>query len=171
MNRSSVMSRTFNCSHNGGWPSDLLYSWPVSGIFCSSFLDVVPRQFPVPLKRRINVWFRVEHHPIQEISTLFPVLEQHQSRHTHNRNDVLQHHVHGQAKHLPIQESPKDVHHHGHFQDREQIFCFEPGESDPRPEISVDWRHVQSHWFSPFKSPRLCRGSQRTLPAAIAPTP
>src|SRR6266849_8111029 len=84
MNRSSVMSRPFNCSHNGGWPSDLLYSWPVSGIFCSSVLDVVPRQFPVPLKRRINVWFRVEHHPIQEISTLFPVFEQHQSRHTHN---------------------------------------------------------------------------------------
>src|SRR5437016_3389768 len=145
MNRSSVMSRTFSCSHKGGWPSDLLYSWPVSGIFVSSVLAALPRQFPVSLKRRIDVRFRVEHHPIQEIPTLFTVLEQHQSWYAHSRNDVLQHHVHGQTEHLPIQESPKDVHHHGHCQDRKQVLCLEPGESYPRPEISVDWRHVQSH--------------------------
>src|ERR1700730_4421922 len=145
MNRSSVMSRTFSCSHRGGWPSDLLYSWPVSGIFVPSVLDVLPRQFPVSLKRRIDVRFRVKHHPIQEISTLFAVLEQHQRRYAHNRNDVLQHHVHGQTEHLPIKESPEDIHHDGHCQDREHILCFEPGESYPRPEISVDWRNVQSH--------------------------
>src|SRR5438270_14054551 len=106
--------------------------------------------------------FCVEHHPIQEISTLFAVLEQHQSRHAHNRDDVLQHHIHGQPEHLPIQEPPEDVHHHGHCQDREQVLCFEPGKSHPRPEISVDRRHVQCHCVSFFTSLRRCPASRRT---------
>src|ERR1019366_2274326 len=112
INRSSVRSRTFNCSHSGGWANDFSYCSVVNGIANSLVLDVFANQFPVPLQRRVNVRLGVEQHPVQQIPTLLAVLEEHQSRHTQDGHQVLQHHIHRQAEHLAVQEPAADVHHH-----------------------------------------------------------
>src|SRR5262249_10675872 len=98
----------------------------------------------------------VEPYPVQQIPLLLSVLEQHQSRHARNRDDILEHHVHGQAKHLPVEESAKDIHHHCHRQDGEEVLCFESGERYPRPEVSIDWRNIQRHgFFSAYVTPAV----------------
>src|SRR5271166_5605738 len=148
ISRSSVRSRTFSCSHSGGWANDLWYCSVVNGIANSLVLDVFPSYFPVSLQRRVNVRLGMEHHPVQQVPTLFAVLEEHQRRHAQDRHQVLQHHVHWQAEHLSVQEPAADVHHDRHRENGEQVFSFESEEGDSGSQVPVYRCHIERHCFS-----------------------
>src|SRR5208283_1644129 len=151
--RSSVRSRTFNCSHSGGWASDFWYCSIVNGIVSSLVLDVFAIQFPVPLQRGVNVRLGVEQHPVQQITTLLAVLEEHQRRHAQDRHQVLQHHVHRQAEHLAVQEPAADVHHDRHREDGEQVLSFESEEGDPGSQVPVYRRYIERHCCCSYLTP------------------
>jgi len=92
------------------------------------------------------MWFSVEQHPVQQVTALFAVLEEHQRRHTHDGHEILEHHVHGQAEHLTVQKPAEDVHHDCDCQDGEEVFRFEPKECDPGPQVSVDRCDIECHF-------------------------
>src|SRR5271157_5130824 len=148
INRSSVRSRTFNCSHSGGWANDFSYFSVVNGIANSLLLDVFPSYFPVSLQRRVNVRLGMEHHPVQQVPTLFAVLEEHQCRHAEDRHQVLQHHVHRQSEHLAIQEPAADVHHNRHCEDGKKVLRFESEEGDSGSQVPVYRCHIERHCSS-----------------------
>src|SRR5208337_2156841 len=148
INRSSVRSRTFNCSHSGGWANDFSYFSVVNGIANSLVLDVFPSYFPVSLQRRVNVRLGMKQHPVEQIPPLLAVLEEHQRRHAQDRYQVLQHHVHWQAEHLPVQEPATDVHHNRDREDGKQVLGFESEEGDSGSQVSIDRCHIERHCFS-----------------------
>jgi hypothetical protein len=67
----------------------------------------------------------MEHQPIEQIPSLFPVLEQHQGEDAQQWDQVLHDHVHRQAKHLPFQEPAEYVRDHGQRQDGNQVLGLE----------------------------------------------
>jgi hypothetical protein len=74
----------------------------------------------------------MEHYPIEQIPSLFPVLEQHQARDAQQRDQVLHDHVHRQAKHLAFQESAEYVSDHGQRQYGKQVLGLESEERNSR---------------------------------------
>src|SRR5208337_1083996 len=148
INRSSVRSRTFNCSHSGGWANDFSYFSVVNGIANSLVLDVFPSYFPVSLQRRVNVRLGMKQHPVEQIPPLLAVLEEHQRRHAQDRHQILQHHVHWQAEHLAVQEPAADVHHNRHCEDGKQVFSFESEEGDSGSQVPVYRCQIEGHCLS-----------------------
>src|SRR5208337_2935278 len=153
INRSSVRSRTFNCSHSGGWANDFSYFSVVNGIANSLVLDVFPSYFPVSLQRGVHVRLGMEHHPVQQVPTLFAVLEEHQRRHAQDRHQVLQHHVHWQAEHLAVQEPAAYVHHDRHCENGEQVLSFESEEGNPGSQVPVYRCYIQRHCSCSYLTP------------------
>src|SRR5271157_1489727 len=148
INRSSVRSRTFNCSHSGGWANDFSYFSVVNGIANSLVLDVFPSYFPVSLQRRVNVRLGMKQHPVEQIPTLLAVLEEHQRGHAQDRHQVLQNHVHRQSEQLAVQKPAADVHHDRHRENGEQVLGFESEEGDSGSQVPVYRCHIERHCFS-----------------------
>src|SRR5512146_945280 len=89
--------------------------------------------------------FGMELDPIEEIPALFAVLEQHQAGNTQHRDEVLNHHVHGQAEHLAVKEAAENIRYNGQSEDREQVFGFKAQKRHPRPQVSLNGRHIKRH--------------------------
>ena len=109
--------------------------------------DKVTAEIPSPVSGILKERRGAEGDVIQ-VGSVLAVLEEHQSRHTQDGHQVLQHHIHRQAEHLAVQEPAADVHHDRHREDGEQVFCFEPEEGDSGSQVPVYRCYIERHCFS-----------------------
>ena len=63
----------------------------------------------VAVEPRVDMRLGVKLHPIEEIPSLLAVLEKHEAGNAQYRDEVLNDHVHRQAKHLPVQKASQHV--------------------------------------------------------------